>query len=86
MEDAMKKAMVLALVLSMAVPSIFAANPFDEFKNQVTGAATDVVQKGLNGLTKDLGALMGGGAFHQAKSLGFPGLDVGIHIPAKKNQ
>lgn len=39
-------------------------------------------QATLDTLTKDLGALLGGGSFHQGKALGFPlGFDVGVHVP-----
>ena len=38
----MKKALVLAAVLVEMTATVFAANPFDEFKNQVTGVATEV--------------------------------------------
>ncbi|OGS18306.1 MAG: hypothetical protein A2219_08745 [Elusimicrobia bacterium RIFOXYA2_FULL_50_26] len=80
----MKKALVLAVVLMEITATVFAANPFDEFNNKVAGAATEVAQQYLDNFAKDLGAVLGGGTFHQGKTLGFPGFDIGIHVPAKK--
>lgn len=39
-------------------------------------------QDTLDNLAKDLGALMGGGSFHEGSMLGFPfGFDLGVHVP-----
>ncbi|MFN0117179.1 MAG: hypothetical protein ACKVQC_02650 [Elusimicrobiota bacterium] len=54
----------------------------DELKNNFVANLTQVP---LDSLTKDLGAVMGGGSFHQGKSLGFPlGVDFGVHVPVVK--
>ena len=72
-------------VLVLGTSAAFAANPFDEFRNQVgPGVLKDVAQKNLDNFAKDVGALLGSGAAHQGKALGLPGFDVGIHVPGKK--
>lgn len=44
-------------------------------------------QIALDALAEDVGALIGGGSFHQGRSLGFPlGFDVGVHIPVVEIQ
>lgn len=51
----------------------------DDLSNNLTA---NINQQSLDVLAKDLGALMGGGSFHQGKSLGFPlGFDIGAHVP-----
>ncbi len=35
----------------------------------------------LKPLAKDMGGIIGGGSFHTGKSCGFPGFDVGGHLP-----
>lgn len=79
----MKKFIVLALLSILPVKALFAANPFDKFKDQLLSVARDSAQSSLDNFAKDLGALLGGGSFHQGQSLGIPGFDVGVHIPAK---
>lgn len=51
----------------------------DEFTDNFRSHMND---KALDALAQDLGAVMGGGSFHQGKALGFPiGFDVGVHVP-----
>lgn len=51
----------------------------DDFSNNLESHLNDTA---LDALAEDLGSLLGGGSFHQGKSLGFPvGLDVGFHVP-----
>jgi hypothetical protein len=65
----------LALILIGTVSVLRADDISDNFGSHLTQAS-------LNALTKDLGALMGGGSFHHGKSLGFPlGFDIGVHVP-----
>ncbi|MCB4791111.1 MAG: hypothetical protein LHV68_04405 [Elusimicrobia bacterium] len=80
----MKKVGVFALVMIMGANFAYAANPFDNFQSLITGQATTIAQGMLDNFAKDLGALMGGGTYHQGKSLGLPGFDVGLRIPVVK--
>jgi opacity protein-like surface antigen len=80
----MKKALIVAVLSTVVSSPVFAANPFDEFRNQLTGATVAVAQKNLDNFTKDLGGLMGGAAFHQGKTCGIPGFDVSLRASSKK--
>ncbi len=51
---------------------------YDKFQDYVGGQVGD---KYLKPFAKDLGGLIGGGSFHTGKSCGFPGFDIGIHLP-----
>ena len=77
----MKKVLSLAVISFLSASALFAANPFDEFKNKLTGQLTEVAQKNLDNFAKDLGILLSGGAFHDGKTLGLPGFDIGVHAP-----
>jgi hypothetical protein len=78
----MKKVLIfVALFTIFAKTGICASNPFDEFKNKITGVTAEVAKKNLDNLAKDLGPLLGGGSFHRGKVLGIPGFDVGLHVP-----
>ncbi|MCX5781519.1 MAG: hypothetical protein NT145_02270 [Elusimicrobia bacterium] len=79
----MKKVIGLSIILCLTVINCFASNPFDEFKNQITGVAADIAQKNLDNLAKDLGPVLGGGSFRSAKNLGLPGFDIGIRVPVR---
>lgn len=79
----MKKVLYSLAILVFGLSIAFAADPFDEFANNLTGVQ-ETVQKNLDYFAQDLGILIGGGAFHQGKSLGFPGFDISVHVPAKK--
>lgn len=79
-----KKLLVFHAVLFLVVACAFAANPFDQFNNSLSGVASSVAQENLDNFAKDFGVLLGAGSFHQAKVLGFPGIDIGIHVPAIK--
>jgi len=51
----------------------------DEFSNNFQSFLNET---SLNALAEDLGTLMGGGSFHQGKTVGFPvGFDLGVHVP-----
>jgi len=51
----------------------------DEFSNNFKMHLNETA---LDSLTQDLGALMGGGSFHEGKAVGFPvGIDLGVHVP-----
>ena len=80
----MKRVAVSLVVLALGVSLSFAANPFDQFQSLLSGQATSIAQDRLDNFAKDLGVLLGGGSFHQGKSLGLPGFDVGIHVPVVK--
>lgn len=80
----MKKVFCVAAFLLLSAGVSFGANPFDEFQKEITGVVQEVAQKNLDNFAKDLGGMLGSGSFHDGKSLGLPGFDVGIHIPAKK--
>ncbi|MCG3205458.1 MAG: hypothetical protein KCHDKBKB_02179 [Elusimicrobia bacterium] len=63
------------------MPLLFIAMPLsaDDFSNNFS----IVNQTNLDALTKDFGAAVGAGSFHNGKSLGFPlGFDVGVHVAA----
>ena len=79
-----KKLFVFQSVFFLAAACLFAANPFDQFKNSLSGVANSVAQQNLDNFAKDFGALLDGGSYHQAKVLGFPGVDIGVHVPAVK--
>lgn len=79
----MKKVLVLLSVLAFVSCPVVAADPFDNF-NTIVVLGGDVAQKSLDNLATDLGALLGGGTYHDGKSLGIPGFDIGIHVPTKK--
>lgn len=74
----MKRKSVLAIACALVCFNsslIFA----DEFGNNFS---SNLTQDSLDALAKDLGALMGGGSFHDGKALGFPlGFDIGVHVP-----
>lgn len=78
----MKKVLKIVLVLMLSVTPVFAADPFDFFTSNLTGLE-NIVQNNLDNFAKDLGGVLGGGAFHDGKALGLPGFDVGIHVPTK---
>jgi hypothetical protein len=59
------------------------ANPFDAFTDQVTNVAVSVAQYNLDSFANDLGPVLAGSSFHQGRSLGFPGFDIGIHAAAR---
>jgi len=80
----MKKVIIFSIISTIATCPLFAANPFDKFKDQLSGVTTQIAQKNLDNFAKDLGGLMGGASFHAGKTLGFPGFDVGAHIAARK--
>ncbi len=82
-ENVMKKRLIIQAIIACVAASAFAANPFDEFKGQLSGQTETIIQTRLDNFTKDVGYLMGGGAFHQGKALGFPGFDVGVRFVAK---
>lgn len=60
---------ITALVLSASVEAV----DFNDYKTNYTTTY-------LKPLAKDLGALMGGGTFRSARTIGFPGIDVGVDL------
>lgn len=55
---------------------------FEEvLKNNETQDKEYLKDKILKPLAKDIGGLFGGGSFHIAKRCGFPGFDIGGHLP-----
>ena len=79
----MKKSLILLLVIVFSSVPIFAADAFDNF-NTIVSLGGTVAQKALDNLATDMGALLGGGSYHEGKSLGFPGFDIGVQVPTKK--
>lgn len=68
--------LLFSILLLSSLSTTFAA---DHFKNNFQG---NLNQTQLDALSKDLGALIGAGSFHQGKALGFPvGFDVGVQVP-----
>jgi len=80
----LKRIAVTSLALAVLAGYGFASSPFDQFNSQLTGQAQAVAQSRLDNFSKDLGALMGGGSYHQAESLGILGFDAGIQVPMVK--
>ncbi len=68
----------------MFVSTGWSANLFDTFTGNITGVSAELAQKRLDNFAKDLGVMMAGGQFHQGKTLGFPGFDIGVRTPVKK--
>ncbi len=67
------------LISSLLLTTSFSSLRADDFSDNFQAHLN---QTALDSLTKDLGALMGGGSFHQGNALGFPiGFDVGVHVP-----
>ena len=63
---------VLGLVLAAGLlPAAASANPFDDFKGNIR---SDL----LKPFALDFGGLMGAQDFHSARTLAFPGFDVGV--------
>jgi len=79
----MKKSLIYVLLFSVCSAPVFAGNVFDNFKDQLTNVTVPIAQDNLDNFAKDLGAVMVAGSYHSGKSLGFPGVDVGIHAPMK---
>lgn len=64
--------LLLATLLTLAAPAGFAADQFRGFK--------DYVDRGsLKPFTRDLGGILGSASFHNGRSLGFSGFDLGAH-------
>jgi opacity protein-like surface antigen len=78
----MKNTLILVMLLCIVSMPVFASDPFNNFQALVAGGGS-VVQKGLDSMATDMGALLGGGSYHSGQSLGFPGIDIGIHMPTK---
>ncbi len=55
------------------LPALALAEQFEGFKQNVTEVA-------LKAFARDIGGLVGGGTFHSGSSLGFPGVDFGVHM------
>lgn len=79
----MKRFLSACSILALSAGMAFAGNPFDKFADQVGGVAQAAAQRNLDNLAKDLGPVMGGGQYFQAKTLGFPGFSLGIEAPAR---
>ncbi|HCJ67383.1 MAG TPA: hypothetical protein DHV62_08710 [Elusimicrobia bacterium] len=53
-----------------------------ELKTEIEGKSEEIVKtEYLEPLAKDVGSIIGGGSFHTGKSCGFPGFDIGGHLP-----
>lgn len=70
------KKITAVLMFSLISTTVFAANPFEKF-------AENLAQAPLDSLAKDLGAVIGGGSFHSGKTLGFPGFDISARVAGK---
>jgi len=78
----MVKILILLSIFVFTSVPLLANDPFSSFNDEIS-AGGSVAQNALNNLAKDLGALLGGGSYHEGKSLGFPGFDIGIQVPTK---
>ncbi len=54
------------------------ADQFNDFKSRATQAY-------LKPFARDIGGLIGGGAFHAGRALGFPGVDAGVHMTVQSD-
>ncbi len=79
----MKKALIYTIFVAFLTSPVFATDPFDNFKTQISAGGA-AAQTALDSFAKDLGALLGGGTYNDGKSLGFPGFNIGIHVPTKQ--
>lgn len=77
----MNKLFKIIIVLTITSSTSFGAGMFDGFAEELRAGTGDAVQKTLDAFTQDVGGVMNGGSFHRATVLGFPGLDIGIHVP-----
>lgn len=62
----------------MLIPSILKADQFDSFKSNIT-------RDSLKPFARDLGGILGANAGHTGRPLGFPGVDLGIHVGGQFN-
>jgi hypothetical protein len=77
MGDPMKALLAAALLAAVAAAPAWAeADPYAGF-SQSTDAGS------LKPFTRDLGGLLGGATFHDGRSLGFSGFDVGVRYSAQ---
>src|SRR5438105_2148167 len=65
------KRIISSLILVLSVFSLAHATPFGDFNNKATSAD-------LKPFALDLGAILGGAAFHSGRTLGFPGVEAGV--------
>ena len=79
----MKKALIYVMLLAVVVSPVLASDPFDNFKTQISAGGA-AAQTSLDNFAKDIGALLGGGTYNDGKSLGFPGFNIGVHVPTKQ--
>ena len=77
----MKKSLIYAVLFSMCLAPVVASAASFNFNDQLTNPSVALVQDRLDNFADDLGAVMVAGSYHSGKTLGFPGLDVGIHLP-----
>lgn len=73
----MKKLLAAALVLAVFVPASFAID-----YNKIGDLGNNQVW--FDALAKDMGAVLGGGMHHNAKSLGVLGFDIGARVPTQE--
>jgi len=67
----MKHPFIAAAALALGVASGARANPYEDFKNQVSATL-------IEPFAKDLGGIIGSTDFHSARVPGVPGFDVGV--------
>ena len=69
------KAFLAAGLLAAGAPA-FAADPYSGFQQYADAGS-------LKPFTRDLGGLLGGATFHDGRSLGFSGFDIGVRYSAQ---
>jgi hypothetical protein len=72
----MKFLLAAALSAVLAGPALAAADPYSGFQQYADSGS-------LKPFTRDLGGLLGGATFHDGRSLGFSGFDVGARYSAQ---
>ncbi len=72
----MKALLAAVLLAAAAAPAFATADPYAGFSQFADGGS-------LKPFTRDLGGLLGGATFHDGRSLGFSGFDVGARYSAQ---
>ena len=76
MGEPMKAFLAAVLLAVVAVPSRATQDPYAGFPQYADSGS-------LKPFTRDLGGLLGGATFHDGRSLGFSGFDVGVRYSAQ---
>lgn len=70
------RALLAVLCVLAAVPAFATPDPYSGFEQYADGGS-------LKPFTRDLGGMLGAATFHNGRSLGFSGFDVGVRVGAQ---